>query len=312
MDRVRIRNRATYFPVALGDIVIAAPIVSRLLLRTTLPGRILSAAAAGAYLGSALEDWVSRRHVKRIDFHAAFGAELRGAAPMSAEARARDIGELIERLNDHYRPLRTSRRALATQVNARLTDYIAGLTGQRVETSAEVRNFMVVQLVFPFALGGCDVLSGDVAIFGDAGLFEPHVLAHEFSHRKGYLKELDAQALAYFALVGSGEGVLVQSALCERLYRQMAVVAAGDAEHYHAAVEASGLRAELKAAFRARQPTLSAYERVLGSAMRTVYDVRMRVTGQTGLSDYDEGFTNFLHATEETAGAGGRAGGQPV
>jgi hypothetical protein len=28
--------------------------------------------------------------------------------------------------------------------------------------------------------------------------------------------------------------------------------------------------------------------------MRTLYDQRMKLTGQNGLSDYDEGFTNFL------------------
>jgi hypothetical protein len=28
--------------------------------------------------------------------------------------------------------------------------------------------------------------------------------------------------------------------------------------------------------------------------MRRVYEERMRLTGQNGLSDYDEGFTNFL------------------
>ena len=32
--------------------------------------------------------------------------------------------------------------------------------------------------------------------------------------------------------------------------------------------------------------------------MRRVYDARMRVTGQNGLSDYDLGFTDFLYTFE--------------
>jgi hypothetical protein len=32
--------------------------------------------------------------------------------------------------------------------------------------------------------------------------------------------------------------------------------------------------------------------------MRHVYDARMRLTGQNGISDYDLGFTNFLYTFE--------------
>jgi hypothetical protein len=28
--------------------------------------------------------------------------------------------------------------------------------------------------------------------------------------------------------------------------------------------------------------------------MRSIYDQRLKLTGQNGISDYDEGFTNFL------------------
>jgi hypothetical protein len=37
--------------------------------------------------------------------------------------------------------------------------------------------------------------------------------------------------------------------------------------------------------------------------MRRVYDARMRVTGQRGISDYDLGFTNFLYTFETSAAA---------
>ena len=35
--------------------------------------------------------------------------------------------------------------------------------------------------------------------------------------------------------------------------------------------------------------------------MRSLVDMRMRVTGQNGLSDYDLGFTNFLSTFETSA-----------
>ena len=78
-----------------------------------------------------------------------------------------------------------SRGELAKVVNEQLTAYIASITGQRVETSDEVRSAALAKILFPFALGACDILSGDVTIFRDCGIFEPHIIAHEFCHRKG-------------------------------------------------------------------------------------------------------------------------------
>ncbi len=38
-------------------------------------------------------------------------------------------------------------------------------------------------------------------------------------------------------------------------------------------------------------------------AMRRLYDQRMRLTGQNGISDYDVGFTSFLHMFEQSSSA---------
>jgi hypothetical protein len=38
--------------------------------------------------------------------------------------------------------------------------------------------------------------------------------------------------------------------------------------------------------------------RQLEAGMRQLYDARMRMTGQAGISDYDLGFTNFLYTFE--------------
>lgn len=297
-DEIRISNRATYWPFAPIDVVVAAPVVARLLIGATVAGRVVQAAALGAYLGSAASDWKARRGVRKIHFLREFGADSRNLTPMPREEREREIELLTSRLNDEFVDTRIPRRELAALVDRHLTNYIAGITGQRVTTSAEVRNFTLAQLFFPFALGACDFLSGDVAIFRDMGPLEPHIIAHEFCHRKGYWKELDAQVLAYLSLASSGEPVLVQAALCERLHRDVRVLAGDDPRAFHDHITRTGLRGELLQPLLEMRPTSPGITRPVEIAMKKLYDERMRITGQNGLSDYDLGFTNFLYTFE--------------
>jgi hypothetical protein len=299
-DDIRIANAATYWPVAPTDVVLAVPLAARLLLGASPVGRVVQAAAFGAYAASALQDWVARRGVRKIDFLREYGADVRHLTPMAREAREQEIELLIERLNDGFTAERIPRRELAVEVDRHLTAYIAGVTGQRVETSTEVRGFSMVGLFFPFALGACDFVSGDVTIFRDVGTFEPHVIAHEFSHRKGYWKELEAQALAFLSLTASGNPILVQSSLCERLHRDWRALVGEDRPAFRDRVERSNLRPELRAQFLdlERGAALGAVNRQVEGLMRRMYDERMRLTGQNGLSDYDVGFTNFLYTFE--------------
>ncbi len=294
MDDLHIPNDATYAPVALTDLIAGAPVASRVLLGATLPGRILGAAALGLYAGAVVKDWVHRREMRWIDFQAEFGADVRTLEPMPEAERAAEVRALAARLTEAFTPHRIQREALAPLVNDVLTAYIASITGQRVHTSSQVRSFTLASLVFPFAMGACDVLSGDVALFRDTGIFEPHVLCHEFVHRKGYWKELHAQVLSYLALSTSGHPVLIQAAWAERLHRQLRVLAGDDHARYHELVDDLGLPGEVAEALHRLRPPAGAYESVVGAAMKALYDERLRLTGQNGLSDYDEGFTNFL------------------
>ncbi|MEX2222784.1 MAG: DUF3810 family protein [Candidatus Rokuibacteriota bacterium] len=302
-DEVRISNRATYWPVAPLDLVVGAPLVVRALLGVTPLGRAVQAAVFGAYLGSALRDWHDRRGIRKIDFRREFGADVRHLVPMPREVREAEVRTLAERLSDELVPWRRPRRELAVEVDRHLTDYMAGLTGQRVRTSTEVRGATLAGLAFPFALGACDMLSGDVAIFKDTGPFEPHVLAHEFCHRKGYWKELPAQLLAYLALAASGEPVLRQAARLERLYRDLHVLAGEQKGAFDRLVTRSALRPELRQALGALRPPSTAVGQKVEAGMRRLYDTRMRMTGQAGISDYDLGFTNFLYTFETSTTA---------
>lgn len=303
MDEIRIPNEATYAPLPLMDVVAAAPLASRLLLGATLPGRVLSAAALGLYAGSAARDWIRRRDVRWIDFEVEFGADVHFLQPMPEEERRREVEALARRLNDAFTATRRPREELAPLVNANLTRYVAGITGQRVLTSSRVRDFTLARVLFPFAMGACDVVSGDVALFKDTGLLEPHVLCHEFVHRKGYWKELHAQVLSYLALVTSEEPELVQAAWAERLHRHLKVLAGEDRDEYLRLLDGTGLRGEVADELRALRPEPSAYEASVASVMKTLYDQRLKLTGQNGLSDYDEGFTNFFWTWAHAPGA---------
>jgi hypothetical protein len=303
MQELRIPNDATYAPFSLTDVIATAPLASRILLGATLPGRILSAAALGVYAGSAVKDWVSRRDMVWVDFQTEFGADVRTLEGMPDEARRDEVSRLAERLDRDFTADRIPRKELAVRVNGHLTEYMADITGQRVHTSSEVRDFTLARLVFPFAMGVCDVVSGDVALFRDTGIFEPHIICHEFVHRKGYWKELHAQALSYLALVSSGDPVLVQSAVAERLHRQLKVLAGEDHGAYHDLVDELGVRAELEEELHALRPAPGAYESSVAMVMKKLYDERLKLTGQNGLSDYDVGFTNFLWTFERSAAA---------
>ncbi len=103
------------------------------------------------------------------------------------------------------------------------------------------------------------------------------------------------------ALSHSEDPILEQAALCERLDRQLWVLADRKTESYNERIAESGLRSELQEALRLRHPAEQPYAQLVGPVMKGLYDARMRLTGQNGLADYDEGFTNFLMAVEREA-----------
>ena len=303
METIRIPNSATYSPVSLTDLMVVAPLASRLLIGATLPGRLIQAAAAGAYAGSVIGDWASRRGVRKIDFLATYTSDVKHMDEMPEERRREDVQRFSRELMRIHEPVRRSRELVAGDVNERLTSYIAGVTGQRVETSSSVREMTLARLMMPFAIGSCDILSGDVAVFRSTGVFEPHILAHEFCHRKGYLKELEAQALAYLALSGSRDPVLRQAALAERVYRNLRVLDGDDPALYGELLDETPLGGDVLEDFRRLRPP-DQRPGAFSTAMRELYDSRMKLTGQNGLSDYDRGFTNFLYTYEQAVSEG--------
>lgn len=296
MQNIRIPGRATYTRVALTDVMVAAPLAARVILGAFGPGQVVALAALGYYGASAAKDWYARRDVKYVDFQAEFGADVTTLETMPLHARRHEVARLVTALNAGFTPDELPRDELAVRVGKRLTAYLSTITDQEVMFSAEIRDFTVAKLIFPFALGAADPIGGDIAIFQRLGIFEPHVIAHEMCHRVGYLKELHAQVLAYLALRTSGDPILVQSARAERLHRQLAVLSRvegqADPMKYRELLDALPLRPELRDAYHSLRPATA--EGAVSRAMRTVYDKRMQLMGQNGLGDYDEGFTSLL------------------
>ncbi len=291
MERIVIPGKATYTPVALTDVMVGAPMAARVLLGATAPGQVVAAASFGYYTGSAARDWWARREVRPIDFQDAFGADVFTLREMPADQRHWEVQLLGRALNEGFVADRPPREEVARRVDQHLTDYIAAITGQQLVTSTAIRSHTIASFLMPGAIGACDAISGDVAIFKDVGLLEPHVIAHEFCHRKGYMKELHAQVLSYLALRTSADPILVQAARLERLHRQLKVIR--QTESNQCASDLIG-RAQLR-------PELSKLLRALiadvpdkQTFMSRLYDKRMRLSGQNGLSDYGAGFTNLL------------------
>ena len=65
----------------------------------------------------------------------------------------------------------------------------------------------------------------------------------------------------------------------------------------------AALRPELGTVLADLRPPATAVGRQVEAGMRQVYDTRMRMTGQAGVSDYDVGFTNYLYTFETSTTA---------
>lgn len=249
------------------------------------------------WLASSTPYFATTMSLKNLDFQKHFGADVKTLERQSLDGRLDEIEALTEKLNDEYVPQNYEKKELARLVNRELENYLESITGEAVRTSSRIRKHGFFQVLFPFALGACSPIDGEIYIFKDTGVFEPHLITHELAHRHGYGKELHAQALAYLALMNSKNPVFMQSANCERLNRQIMVVNDCDRKQARFFTERSDLRAELRKDFLKLMRRRGIYEGVVSLAILPLYQLRMKLTGQNGLQDYAEGFTNFLYTT---------------
>lgn len=60
------------------------------------------------------------------------------------------------------------------------------------------------------------------------------------------------------------------------------------------------MREELANELHMLRPEAGGYESSVSVVMKKMYEERMKLTGQNGLSDYDVGFTNFLYSFKQS------------
>jgi len=298
---ITVPNLVTYLPFSMIDGVVVSAILGTVATISSSHSAVEGceggiAAFAGAYALSSGIDLVQKSRTRRINFQEAYGYGVKNLPSMPLEERIKEARTLAEKLNDEFATADLPDGYLGSLVEEELSRYIEQRTGQKVKNSFLFRTSGVMRSLFPFAKGAADPISGEIALFEEMGVFRPHVIAHEFAHRKGYLKELEAQVLSYLALSESNSSYLRQSVNCERLSSQFSVIAEDIGRTRTEVVEESGLRPELQQDFVERKKSGGLYERAISAVMLPLYNLRMKATGQNGLSDYDRGFTNFLYA----------------
>ena len=303
-DEIWIANRATYWPVAPIDLVVGAPLVVRALLGVTPLGRVVQGAVLGAYLANAVRDWHNRRGIRKIDFRREFGADLHHLVPMPREVREAEVRILAERLNDEFIPQRRPRRELAVEVDRHLTRYIASITGQRVRHERRGARLRPLEARVPVRARG---LRRAVGRRRDLQGHRPPRAA-----RRSRTSSATARAtgrsctrrcspISRWSPPGSpscgrprGSSASIATCACWR---------ASESGAFERLAATAALRPELGTVLGALRPPATAVGRTVEAGMRQVYDTRMRMTGQAGISDYDVGFTNFLYTFETSTTA---------
>ena len=96
---------------------------------------VLQVVSLGLYLGSALRDWRDAEESGRGGLPERVRRGHRFLVPMPREIRETEAATLIGRLTDQFTARRIRGASWPSRWKRRLTDYIAGITGQRVRTS---------------------------------------------------------------------------------------------------------------------------------------------------------------------------------
>ena len=211
---------------------------------------------------------------------------------MPKDQRVKEAETLIEKLNDEFVEQSYSNNELGKRVDEVVTSYIAALTGQRIETSSRIRKTGVIPYLLPIAEGFTDPFGGEVWVPNKKKVRRPHIVAHEFCHRKGYRQELEVQILAYFALRTSEDPIFRQAAYAERLYRTLDSLSQSEQS---SVLEQHPVREELKEDI-CDTPKLNPLQLAVLIPFSGLYLLKMKKTNQTGgFKDYGEGLINFIH-----------------
>ncbi len=287
-------------PAPLLESVIAASIASQ-----ALKGMGMDLAAQGAggltaglmslYVSAMAYDFIIKRRIQHIPLQS-FGKRNKDLPQMSLEERMKEATILSEKVNDEYVSPSSFKDMITNSHNA-VTTYNLLHTGQLIYTSPRVRRFGISSIVTPMASATTDPLGGEVYYLKKhKGLLTPGILAHEFFHKLGYLKELDAQVHMYRALKHFGDDELQQSAHCHRLIGHLVEIKQRK-EPWRNVFQQFSLRKEIRADFE-EEAKKSRYERIVAPIATPLVKLGMLLRGSS-VDDYHRTWTNYLYATKE-------------
>ena len=303
-QQITIPNLETRMPIRIGNMIDASIASVFVGYATNSPTVILWSELAffgslGLGLGFRLLDKavIKARNIKKIDFKEVYGVDINNLQQMSLEDRVEEFRELTNILNDTYVPQEEGLKKLAPDVLNILAEYIGRHTGQKVVYSSRIRIPMIIGKLFPHKNPARVYSTDEILFYNDLGIFNPFCLAHEFTHRYGYRNEIQAQVLAYFSLMESGNPQYTQSARATRLESHLYGICERDDKLFEQ--EFATLRPELRDEMIAiASPQLNFIERLVEPFSEITSKLKNKVR-KTNISDYTEGFTNFLYTAGE-------------
>lgn len=226
------------------------------------------------------------------------------------DTRMKKIDELCLMISDDYTEKKYSMKEEAKIAGKTLDEIIYKIEGVRIKTSNVVKNSYVTKYIMPHALGGCNLISGEIEIFRQLPYMSFSISAHELAHRKTYINENEAEVLAHLTGFATKNPVFIQSSRVSRLRREYQTLFQ---THFQKPKEEELLDFfhDLKLPQKLKNWMVDTEVSKPGVVMRGVmkgqlamYKVIMRILGQKeGLRRYTEIFTADLYAMEQKYGS---------
>jgi len=193
---------------------------------------------------------------------------------------------LVDKMNDGYIPYNLTHQETALLVNNAFAKFIAENAPDQTFSPLQLSPPPLdIQILFPYCRGFCAGKKAHV-MTKEGDLYTPTTTAHEFANNLGHGKEIEAEVLGYLIPKQSGVPELQRSADLLRLSRQAWATNITD-------LLDCNLRDEIKDEIRySRQ--LTPYQKFMQNAT-SLFLMALLKKGGSKLSDYREGFTNFLY-----------------
>lgn len=231
------------------------------------------------------------------------------------ETRMKKIDELCLMISDDYTEQKYSMKEESKIAGEALDDIIYKIEGVRIKTSNVVKNSYITKYIMPHALGGCNMISGEIEIFRQLPYISFSIVAHELAHRKTYMNENEAEVLAHLTGLMTKDPVFIQSSRVSRFRRE-----------YQTLFDKENMKEEDKEVRKERvmdffndlklpqkmkdwmvDLEFKKYNIVVRGMMKgqlALYKVMMKIFGQKeGLKRYTEVFTEDLYAIERNYGS---------